>query len=196
MNGVDILKQDLAYIQAMVRDLTNYLYSNVVYWPALEEGTPDLTLGGYLTRQRRLQILAYFLTKPERSELEQTVFQYKDLTRSLTATLEKKAILELGIRINQWEQNISEYRDSEAIEIAYFKTDAAVRTMIADLIFELEIDLNQVNQGQLLKIDALDHELFANWQEGDFIWPEEWIPAYGKGEYWWLYGLPSFADKE
>ena len=66
--------------------------------------------------------------------------------------------------------------------------------MIADLIFELEIDLFQVDKDLLFQIDSLDDELRANWHEGDFIWPEEWIPAYGKGDYWWLYGTPRIPE--
>jgi hypothetical protein len=67
--------------------------------------------------------------------------------------------------------------------------------MIADLIFELGINLSQEDKQLLFKIDSLDHQLKDNWQEGDFIWPKEWIPAYGKGVYWWLYGLPSVPGR-
>ena len=80
------------------------------------------------------------------------------------------------------------------LEKEFYKTDAEIRTMISDLIFELEVDLSQVDKSLLIKIDSLDHELKANWQDGDFIWPEEWIPAYGKDDYWWLYGIPRVAS--
>lgn len=188
--GVKKLKQDLAYLQAMVRDLTNYLYSNVVYWPSLEEGFPQLTLGGYIMRQRRLQILAYWLTETEQNELKQAVIQYKDVTSGLTAILEKKATEELKIRLDQWEQNLTEYWDAEVIEEEYFKTDAQVRTIITDLVVMLGMHPYHLDQKLVLRLDKLDAELQANWKVGEFIWPEEWIPAYGMGDYWFLYGVP------
>lgn len=190
MDGTEKLRQDLVYLQAMARDLTNYLYSNVVYWPSLEEGFPELTLGGYLMRQRRLQILAYLLTEDEQSELDKTIFLFKELTAELTTTLEQKATRELEIRINQWEQNLSEYWDSEAIEEQYYKTDVEVRIMITDLVVMLGEHPYHVDQKFVFRIDDLDAELLSHWQAGDFIWPEEWIPAYGKGDCWFLYGKP------
>ena len=26
------------------------------------------------------------------------------------------------------------------------------------------------------------------------LWPRKWIPAYGKDDYWWLYGIPGVAN--
>lgn len=117
-------------------------------------------------------------------------------------TIDKKAILmkkgtgELHIRVNQWKEHLQEYWDSEIIEKQYYATDVEVRTMIMDLILELEINLTQSDENLLLQIDSLDNELRSNWQEGDFIWPDEWIPAYGKGIYWWLYGIPRIPGND
>ena len=193
MDGADKLKRDLEILKAMVEELANYLNSDVLFWPMFKADYPQMTLGGYFMRQRRLQRLSYLLADADQAALEQAVIQFKELTFDKNALLIKKGVRELKARTDQWEQNLSEYWESEVIEKAYYKTDVEVRTMIADLIFELEIDLSQVDQELLFKIDSLDQELMASWQEGDFIWPSEWIPAYSKGDYWWLYGLPSVA---
>lgn len=190
MNGIEKLNKDLDILKAMVEELANYLDSDVLYWPMFKASYPQMTLGGYFMRQRRLQRLSYLLADADQAVLKQYVNQFKELTFNKKALLMKKGLRELEARANQWEQHLSDYRESEVIENAYYKTDAEVRTMIADLIFELEIDLSQVDKELLFKIDSLDRELMANWREGEFIWPEEWIPAYGKGDYWWLYGLP------
>lgn len=191
--GIDKLEKDLDILKAMVEELANYLASEVLYWPMFKANYPQMSLGGYFMRQRRLQHLSYLLSDAEQDALEQAVTQFNELTFDKKALLKKKGFRELEARTKQWEQNLSEYLDSEAIEKEYYKTDAEVRTMIADLIFELEIDLSQDNEELLFKIDSLDQGLMANWQDGDFIWPEEWIPAYGKGDYWWLYGFPNPA---
>lgn len=195
MDGEEKLNQDLEILKAMVEELANYLDSEVLYWPMFKASYPKMTLGGYFMRQRRLQRLSYLLSDADQAELEQAVNQFDELTFDKKAQLMKKGLRELEARANQWEQNLAEYWDSEVIEKEYYKTDAEIRTMILDLIFELDIDLSQVDKELLFKIDNLDRELMANWQEGDFIWPEEWIPAYGKGDYWWLYGVPSAVGK-
>ncbi|MFL7891248.1 MAG: hypothetical protein ACK2UM_09990 [Anaerolineales bacterium] len=194
MDGAEKLSQDLDILKAMVEELANYLDSDVLYWPMYKASYPQMTLGGYFMRQHRLQHLSYLLADADQSALEQYVNQFKEMTFDKKAQLMKKGLRELEARANQWDQHLREYWDSEVIEKEFYKTDAEIRTMISDLIFELEVDLSQVDKSLLIKIDSLDHELKANWQDGDFIWPEEWIPAYGKDDYWWLYGIPRVAS--
>jgi hypothetical protein len=192
--GTKKLKQDLEIIQAMVEELTNYLNSDVLFWPMFKASYPKMTLGGYFMRQRRLQRLSYLLNDSEQDKLRQIAIQFNELTFDKKALLLKKGTQELRTRVNQWKEHLLEYWDSEIIEEHFYAADAEVRTMIADLIFGLEIDLSQVDKDLLYQIDSLDDSLRANWQEGDFIWPEEWFPAYGRSDYWWLCGMPRIAE--
>ena len=193
-NGINKLKKDLDILKAMVEELTNYLSSEVLYWPMFKASYPKMTLGGYFMRQRRLQRLSYLLSDSDQVELKQIATQFNEMTFDKKALLIKKGTEELHTRVNQWKEHLQEYWDSEIIEKQYYATDVEVRTMIVDLIFELELDLSQVDKDLLFQIDSLDDELRAKWQEGDFIWPDEWIPAYGKGDYWWLYGTPRIPE--
>jgi hypothetical protein len=190
-DGTKKLRQDLAILKSMIADMTNYLSSDVDFWPAMQVGFPDLTLGGYIMRQRRLKILTYLLSESEQSELKGIVTQFNDLTFDKVATLQNKATRELEIRINQWHQNLKEYWDSEVIEEHYYKTDAEIRTMITDLVPMLGTHPYHLDQQLVTRLEKLDAELEQNWRDGMFIWPEDWIPAYGKGDYWWLYGMPT-----
>ena len=193
-DGREKLKKDLDILKAMVEELTNYLSSEVLYWPMFKANYPKMTLGGYLMRQRRLQRLSYLLSDSKQVELKHIANQFNEMTFDKNALLMKKGTEELRTRVNQWKEHLQEYWDSEIIEKQYFATDVEVRTMITDLIFELEIDLSQVDKDLLFQIDSLDDELRTNWQGGDFIWPDEWVPAYGKGDYWWLYGTPRIPE--
>jgi hypothetical protein len=190
-NGRAKLKRDLDILKAMVEELGNYLSSEAIFWPMFKAGYPKMSLGGYFMRGRRLQILSYLLSDADQAELNLTLNQFMEMTTARKAMLMKKGIDELHMRLNQWKGNLQEYWDSETIDREYYATDAEVRTMIADLILELEIDLYQVDKEFLKQMDALDGFLRDNWEDGDFIWPEEWIPAYGKRDYWWLYGIPK-----
>jgi nicotinamide mononucleotide adenylyltransferase len=188
------LNKDLDILQAMVEELTNYLNSEVLYWPMFKANYPKMTMGGYFMRQRRLQGLSYLLSDSKQVELKHIANQFNEMTFDKKALLMKKGTEELRTRVNQWKEHLQEYWDSEVIEKQYFATDVEVRTTITDLIFELGINLSQVDKDLLFQIDALDHDLRANWREGDFIWPDEWVPAYGKGDYWWLYGTPRIPE--
>jgi hypothetical protein len=193
-DGTTKLRQDLAILKSMIADMTNYLSSDVDFWPAMQVGFPDLTLGGYIMRQRRLQILTYLLSESEQSELKQIVSQFNELTLDKVAVLQNKAIRELEIRTNQWHQNLLEYWDSEVIEEHYYKTDAEIRTMITDLVVMLGTHPYHLDRQLVARLEKLDAELEQNWRDGMFIWPEDWIPAYAKGDYWWLYGIPRTPE--
>ena len=188
--GKDKLKKDIDILKAMVEELTNYLSSEAIFWPMFKADYPEMTLGGYFMRQRRLQILSYLLSDAEQAELKGILIQFGDMTMDRKAVLIKKGLEELHMRLNQWKGHLQDYWETETIEKEFYATDAEVRTMIADLLFELDIDLYRVDKELLEQMDALDEALKRNWHDGDFIWPEDWIPAYGKGDYWWLYGEP------
>jgi hypothetical protein len=194
-NGTKKLKKDLDILIAMVEELTNYIYSEALYWPMFKAGYPQMSLGGLLMRKRRLQILAYLLSESEQVKLKQIVIQFEEMTYDKPALLEKKGTLELNTRITQWKEHLQEYWDSEMIEQHYYATDVEVRTIITDLVSMLDSDSYQFDVDLVRQVDSLDDDLLANWQDGKFIWPPEWIPAYGKGDYWWLYGMPDVHEK-
>jgi hypothetical protein len=180
----------------MVEELTNYLNSDVLFWSMFKANYPKMTLDGSLMRQRRLQRLLYLLSDSDQEELKHIATQFNEMTFDRKALLMKEGTDELHTRINQWKGHLEEYRDSAIIEKQYYATDVEIRTIITDLIFEFEIDLSQVDKDLLFQIDSLDDELRSNWQQGDFILPDEWMPAYGKGDFWWLYGIPSFPGND
>ena len=195
-NGTMKLKKDLDILIAMVEELTNYLNSGALDWPMFKADYPSMTLGGLLMRKRRLQILANLLSEAKQVELKQIATQFEEMTYDKTALLEKKGTQELHTRITQWKEHLQEYWDSEVIAQHYYATDVEVRMIITDLIFMLDTDPYQLDANLVRQVDTLDDELMSNWQDGEFIWPAEWIPAYGKGDYWWLYGMPEVVAKE
>lgn len=195
-NANQKLKKDLHILKAMVEELTNYLVSDTLSWPMFKADYPELTLGGYFMRQRRLQVLSYLLTQAEQRELQEIVSQFNHVTLDRKALVEKKAVEELHMRANQWKAHLQDYWDSQGFEQAYYASDVEVRTMITDIIFEMDLDLSLLDNQLLFQIDALDDELRVNWNAGGFIWPQEWIPAYDKGNYWWMYGYPGLPENE
>ncbi len=192
--GTKKLKQDLDILKSMVEELSNYLSSDVLYWPMFKASYPKMTLGGYLMRQRRLQILSYLLDQAEQTVLERAVLQFDETTINKIAILNQKGNQEIQIRINQWQDHMQEYRESGVISKEYYATDAEGRTMITDLVSKFGSQPYLLDEKLIDQVDKLDNQLAAIWHEGDFIWHEEWSPAYGKSDFWWLYGTPRIPE--
>ena len=57
-------------------------------------------------RQRRLQRLAYLLSKSDQDRLKQIVIQYDRITMDKKATLWEKGDRELRTRVNQWQEHL------------------------------------------------------------------------------------------
>jgi hypothetical protein len=92
MDGENKLQQDLDILKAMVQELANYLDSKVLYWPMFKAGYPQMTLGGYYMRQRRLLRLSYLLPEADQFELENFVNQFNELTIDKKAQLMQKGL--------------------------------------------------------------------------------------------------------
>ena len=118
-DGREKLKKDLEILKAMVEELTNYLNSDVLYWPMFKASYPKMTLGGYLMRQRRLQRLSYLLSDSDQDQLKQIAIQFNETTFDKKALLMKKGTEELHTRVNQLKEHLQEYWDSDIIEKKY-----------------------------------------------------------------------------
>jgi hypothetical protein len=100
------LNKDLDILQAMVEELTNYLNSEVLYWPMFKANYPKMTMGGYFMRQRRLQGLSYLLSDSKQVELKHIANQFNEMTFDKKALLMKKGTEELRTRVNQWKEHL------------------------------------------------------------------------------------------
>ncbi|MBE2224402.1 MAG: hypothetical protein IAF02_22870 [Anaerolineae bacterium] len=188
--GIEELKRDLDIISAMSQDMDQYLNSDVLFWPMTYPAYPQLTLGSYLMRLNRLQILTILLDEEEQSRLVSIDKSVQEATRERIVQVEQKAGQELGARIRQWEQHVQDFNLGTDVSKAYYKTDVQIRVIITVLIQKLQTPPYQLDSQALVKIGQLDDKLKGLWQPGEFVWPIEWIPAYPKLPYWWLYGLP------
>ena len=189
--GIEKLKRDLAILSSMTTDMVNYLSSDVLYWPSMEVGYPELTLGGYWMRVDRLTILSDLLDDTEQTQLNDLLVQFKDIAAENVVKFELKASRELKARLRQWEQRLQDFEKGLDVSKAYYANDAQVRVMITCLIEILADPPYQIDPLHLEEVAELDTRLRLNWQGGTFIWPQEWLPAYPKDPYWWLYGIPA-----
>lgn len=182
------LQQDLVILTAMVKEMAQYLDSDILFWRMSQGQSPQLTLGGYLLRQRRLLALPALLSAAEQEELRRAANQFNQIAAERVVRLEQKAHREVYSRIRQWSEHVREFKERSAID--YYAAAVEVRAMISALVERLQQPPYELEPAVLDQIKLLDQELAGRWQSGEFVWPEAWQTAYPREAYWWLYGRP------
>jgi hypothetical protein len=182
------LKRDLSILVAMSEEMETYLNSDVLFWRMSKAGMPALTLGGYLMRQHRLLALNNLLTTAELSELESAITTYNTVLSEGIVRFEKKAHRELEARLRQWGEHIKDIDRGLASSKSNYATVVEVRAMISGLQDQLELAPFSLDPRIPQQVSLLDSQLRRQWESGEFVWPNEWQPAYAEDVYWWLYG--------
>ncbi|MBK8986994.1 MAG: hypothetical protein IPM39_13105 [Chloroflexi bacterium] len=186
----DKLEKDLDILEAMADGMADYLKSDILFGKLAFGDMPMLTLGGYLMRQHRLFNLSHLLTSPDAARLETAVFQFNQALVEKIVRLEAKANKELDARLRQVDEYLRDLQNKKAAGMNY-ATAVEPRAMIAALIHKLEMPPYHLDERIPQRVDLLDRNLRRRWSPGDFVWAEEWQPAYPLDEYWWLYGRPT-----
>ena len=184
------LEQDLAIAAAMAAQMDDYLKSDILFWNMGQSGMPMLTLGGYLMRQYRLLLLSNLLSEAQQGELETAVIQFNAALAEKIVRLEVKANSELEARIRQFEAFLRDLRKGQETGMNY-RTAVEPRAMVAALVDKLRMAPYQLDRQIPGRVETLDKSLRQRWVPGEFIWPQDWQPAYPQDEFWWLYGKPN-----
>jgi hypothetical protein len=182
------LSRDLLILQAMLANMEHYLGQETLFWNMGEAGMPKLTVGGYLLRQWRLERLPDLLSAEEQAATQTAVTQFDQLIRQHVVQFETRANQELNARLRQWSAHLRDMRGDVAP--SFYATAAEVRTMVAHLMAQLSHAPFKLEDRQAGQLSSLDLTLRGRWRAGDFVWTEEWRPAYPQADFWWLYGLP------
>ena len=177
---MDYLPRDMAYLQAGVPELKEFLLSGQVYWPVSTRGydLPRLTLGGLLLASRRLSAAA--------APVESLMAQMEAVRSGWQVAWERKAQREFKARFRLWREYLTDYRrDPEGYADAY-RHEVRYRVMLQLLDGELPA---RPEEGQALA--ALDQVLRAAFEPGPFLWEGDLQEAFPSGVYWYLYGKLS-----
>jgi hypothetical protein len=191
--GQDLLKRDLAILEAMVDGMPEYLMSDAAVWAMRRGDMPPLTIGGCLMRLRRLSRLQNQLLGEERVALAEARDAFDEALREKVVRFEQRAYGELNARLREWTTYLRDLAHSSKIAGDRGRYAATVDTRI--LIDELTDKLGEHPyrlDGRVARdIAALDRRLRPMWQPGDFVLDAVWQPAYPADRYWWLYGRPK-----
>ncbi len=188
IDGIEKLSDDLLVLEAMVEEMSAYLSSDVLFWPMLDARYPRLTPGAYLLRQHRLLALSNMLTEAEWRQLQESVAQFDAITADRVVRFEEKSTQDLEARLREWHEHLDDFQEHETVPLAHYAAAVQVRAIVAALVHKLGKRPFRLDAGVHQQIHVLDGALLALWQFGQFVWPPEWVPAYPRQEYWWLYG--------
>jgi hypothetical protein len=187
-SGTEKLREDLDILQAMVEEMPAYLSSAVLFWPMLNDRFPRLTPGAYLLRQHRLLALPNLLSDAQQRELQEAVDRFHRITADRVVRFEEKSNRDLRARLHEWGQHLDDFQEHDTVPLAHYANAVQARATVSALVQKMEQRPFRLAPVVAQKVQDLDHALRALWKEASFVWPPEWIPAYPRPEYWWLYG--------
>ena len=173
---------ELIIVQHMLRDLEEYLKSDVLYWHVAEPNPlgshmPQLTIGALLEALIRAEAGG-----ADRAALETARSQLDRIRAAHAARYVRKAIHELHSRLGAWKANLND--ESRKSKSSYAQ-DARVRAKIFLLENALGADVSVEVQKYREQVDL---ELFEIFVPGAFIWDARLQAAFPKDPCWWLYG--------
>lgn len=189
---------DLAVVEAMVAEMEPYLKSDLLYWRlspavALRPAAPLLTIGGVLLRTHRLGGQSNRLTPNKRSRLSAASDAFRTVTEQWAAHTEKRMRRELDARLNSWQWFVDDCRERKQSCVAYYATEAELRTLL-DLLIDAAAGFGDMAPQQR-RLGLLDSQFRRWFQPGDFVWAAALEPAYPRNRFWWLYGRPEFPPR-
>jgi hypothetical protein len=173
---------ELTIAQSMLRDLEEYLKSDVLYWHVAEPNPlgsqmPQLTIGALLEALVRAEAGGADATARAAAR------SLQDRIRSAHPALYvSKAIYELHSRLDAWKANLTDEGRKTKL---FYAQDARVRAKI----YLLENALGADTPAELQKYrEQLDRDLYEIFVPGEFIWDARLQAAFPKTPCWWLYG--------
>lgn len=185
MNGIDKLQKDVVILARFKEDLADYLASETLFYPT-GPNYPELTLGGWLMRQHRLEALRDQLGQDERNQLEQILIEGNAILRNNIVRAEAKMHDELQVRLRQWKTYLQDVQEGESG--AWYATAVEPRAMLTALINQLSNSPYQMNSDVPDRLEKVDMLAKFRWLSGDFVWSDGWDKAYPKADFWYLYG--------
>lgn len=186
--AIEKLEKDVTIIAAMAAEMEAYLDSDVLFWHMRTLNSPSLTLGGYLMRQHRLLALRTLLNAEYETTLDSAVEQFNSALVERIIRYEQKAHRELEARLRQWGEFLNDVDRGVAGKTSNYATAVETRVMLTDISESLRLPPYKLDPHVTSQIGLLDSRLRQVFQPSEFIWFEEWQPAYPELDYWYLYG--------
>jgi len=185
---------DIDVLAAMLDEFEDFVRSDVVFWPLagstrLIAPFPKLTVGGLLFYHFRLAALQEGLAVEAVQTALPLLATADAALRNWRANLERKALAEIGARLNSWAWFLDDCDDRPASCDRNYPGEAQAR-VYAQLLLDLLTENAQAAPSQT-RLRSLDSRLRGRFVPGKFIWEDDLRLAFPKDKFWFLYGRPA-----
>lgn len=185
---MQVLENDLAFLQASTPVLEEYLLSDLLYYPVtghhgrqLSGDTTRLTLGNLILSRKRLSSVP--LAEDISSQVSDCVNQIDQVQSQWRSRWDIKVQQEIPNRLMLWKNYLSELGEGTKTKPGDYPYNVRLR-VILELLFA-ETSALLVQEKDLLR--ALDQRLKGKGTPGSFVWDDMFIPGFPSVKFWFLY---------
>jgi len=176
-------ESNLNSLEDAVEEIESYLLSKDVI--RARSGQASLSIG---LISLNLRWLAQGLESEDQDRLEGIESELATVRDKWRVAWERKAAAELRSRLNLWREYLSDLEGRPGRGSSY-PQEVRNRAMAVDL---LDAAGNQPEIKSLAaSIDAIDSQLRASFQPGEFVWEQVPESAFPSEPFWFLYGRPQ-----
>ena len=194
MSSIYSVARDLDELLQMAGRLQEYLLSDKLYLALgggfFRGGRPQLTLGAFLLRRRRLAMLRHRLDETRRAELREALARHEELQREWRLHYEKKLAREAASRLKLMGEFMRDCAESPRDCATAYPVEAMRRTILQEILLALD-EFDYASGDLSARVERVDGALRRYLLPGDFIWPTELESVYAPLEFWWLYSAPQ-----
>lgn len=185
------IRRDLNQALTMSKVFEDYVRSKQLYGYAsgLFSNMPSMTIGALVMRLRRLDELRMHMPDSQSKKLDGALDRYLQVRTDWLYHYEKKLHQEAHSRIDAMKGFFYECSDNIRNCIGIYKPEMMRRTIVQELVREMEI-LGRRDAQLMVKISDTDKKLQRVTEPAGFQWSELLAAAYDEEEFWWLYHSP------
>lgn len=189
------LKRDLQELLEMSGKLGEYLLGDALYMPVgggffRGSTTPQLTIGSFLLRRRRLSQLRGEMNPAQLAKLDSVLARHDALQREWRLHYEKKLNREVPSRLKVMVAFFRECGESPRDCASAYPVEAMRRTIVQEILLAMDVfnyDASNLAAGAQRTDLALRRLLHS----GAFVWSSQLEAIYPRNVFWWLYGRPA-----
>lgn len=183
---------DLRYVNTCLGALRHYVTMDDLYYPLgltmpiKVAPYPPLTPGNllfYMTRLRGGRD-SDNLNKRLADGINGADEEFGILLNDWAANWNRKVLLEINIRMRQWENYLDELARNYQDNAPHYKNEARTRAIL-DLLIENGTGSVSIKTKRLLE---LDEQLKRYFHSGKFIWNADYAEGFKKETFWYLWG--------
>lgn len=191
------LETDLKEAKAMADALESYVRGDSLYGTAhggFFSSMPSLTIGALLMRLRRLDAQRDQMQDRQRKTLDAAVDRYETVMREWSHHSEQKMLREAHSRLDAMSSFFKECAESERQCAAVYRPEQLRRTIVQELLREMEARNVQAGKDLQAKVSNADKYLRGFFRPAEFEWADALQAIYPENEFWWLYQRPPMPQ--